>query len=91
MTTPVRIVRSISFVDGGLTLEYVTPADDIKANGVTVNHALMVPAGDDYDDEIDAVIEAVNALLEDVLEDLPVLAPMDFAPPVDEDDDSEDD
>lgn len=84
---PSRVVRSVQFVDGAVTVEYVTPADDIKANGITVNHALMIPVGDDYDDEIDAVLDAVYALLEDVLEDLPVLEPMSF----DVDDDNDDD
>lgn len=84
----VRIIRAVNFLEDAVTIEYVTPEEDVKANGVTVNHALMVPAGDDYDDEIEAVFDAVQALLADVLEDLPRLEPVDLTP---DDPDTEDD
>lgn len=32
-------------------------------------HTVQIPVGSDYDDEIEAVTEALRALLEDVLDD----------------------
>lgn len=86
MIAPRRIIRSVQWLDDGVAIEYLSPAEDLKANGVTVNHVLAVPAGDDYDDELEVLTEAAHALLEDVLEDLPRLDAVSFEDPEDDDD-----
>lgn len=68
------VIRTITIDDAGVSLEYVAPANDIKANGVQVNHVLFVPRNDDYDDEISDLEDRAQYLVRDVLEDLPALA-----------------
>lgn len=86
MNPPRRIIRSIQWSDDGVAIEYMSPAEDLKANGVTLNHVLVVPAGDDYDDELEALTESAHFLLEDVLEDVPRLEAISFDDPDDDDD-----
>lgn len=83
---PKRVIRSVNFVEDAVFVEFFSPADDIKANGVIINHSIAVPTGESYDDEIEALTDAVFALLEDVLEDIPGLEPADLSPPEEEDD-----
>lgn len=84
------LVRGVTFdPDGSVVVEYCAPDQDLKANGVVVNHILMVPVGDQYDDEIETVLTAIQALLVDVLEDLPVMKPM--PDPSDDEADEDDD
>jgi hypothetical protein len=85
------IVRSIVFDDdGAAVIEYCVPAQDVRDNGVVLNHLLSVPREDQYDDEIDAVTDAVQALLADVLEDFPTMAPFTL-PRLDDTDDTDPD
>jgi hypothetical protein len=70
------VVRTITLTQDGVSLEYVRPEKDVKANGVQQNHVLFVPLGDEYDDEIDNLTEAAVYLVTDVLEDLPMLRSM---------------
>lgn len=91
VTTARILLRSITFQpDMSAIVEYCIPAQDARRNGVVLNHVMQVPYGDDYDDEIDAVQDAVLALIDDVLEDLPHLEPMSFTKPEDDDDDDDD-
>lgn len=84
-----RLIRALTFNnDGSVTIEYVTPSEDFKANGLALNHAILVPAGEDYDDEIEAAREAALALLIDALFDLAHLGPYQ-APVATEDNDDE--
>lgn len=90
------LLRSVGFQeDGSVVLEYCIPSQDARENGVILNHVMAVPYGGDYSDEIDAVTNAVIALIDDVLEDLPNLEPMRLSRQQDDntadDDDSEDD
>jgi hypothetical protein len=63
--------------DGGLQVGYFDAAGpDIKENGVLHMHTLIVPVGDEYDDELRAVHEALRYLVNDVLEDLPHMKPV---------------
>lgn len=73
MAVPDYLVRTITIDDTGVSLEYVAPAADIKANGVQLNHVVFIPREDDYDDEIGGLEDAALYLLRDVLEDLPNL------------------
>jgi hypothetical protein len=65
----IQEIRVIS--DGGLQVAYYHANADIKKNGVIHLHNLIVPEGDQYDDEIRAVIDAAVYFVRDVLEDLP--------------------
>ncbi len=62
--------------DGGVQIGFYTPSEDVKANQVVHLHTLVVPPNDEYDDEIEAAIEAIKHLVADVLEDLPNLPAM---------------
>lgn len=59
--------------DGGVQVSYYLPETDLKANGVLHMHTVIIPAGDQYDDEIGAFRDALTHLLLDVLDDLPTL------------------
>lgn len=85
------MLRTVSFEDtGAVVLEYCIPAQDARENGVVLNHILQVPYGQDYDEEIDAVHDALLALVSDVLEDLPHLEPLRPRAPEPDDDDDDD-
>lgn len=72
-----RYVQAITVgPDGGLQIGYYTPSTDVKANGVILLSNLIVPPGDEYDDEIEAVLDAIKHLVADVLEDFPNLEAM---------------
>lgn len=95
MTTsgPVRqvLLRTITFQpDDSIVLEYCIPDQDARENGVILNHTMAIPYGKDYDSEIDAVHDAVLALIDDVLEDLPHLEPL-RPSHIDDDEDDEND
>jgi hypothetical protein len=85
------LIRTITFQDEGLVIEYCHPGQDARSNGVVLNHAMLIPHGSDYDEEIDTLTEAAAALLLDVLEDLPVLQPLLRAGDEDDDEDDDDD
>lgn len=70
---PDLIIRTITMDETGVSIEYVQPAQDIKANGVQMNHVLFIPRNDDYDDEILDLEEKALYLVRDVLEDVPDL------------------
>lgn len=89
---PRILVRSVAFQpDESVVLEYCIPDQDVRQNGVVLNHVMSIPYGQDYDDEIDAVRHATLALIDDILEDLPRLEPLAVAPPEDDDDEDDDD
>lgn len=79
------VITSVDLSAAGLGIAYFAPGEGLKANGVVLAHSISIPHGDEYDEEIDAVIAAVTALLDDVLEDLPVMDA--YAPPEDEEED----
>ena len=80
-------IRSITFQsDGSIAIEYIG-LTDFKANGLQLQHVALVPAGEDYDDEIEAVHEAALELVRDVVDDLGRVAPFNFNPPEEDDGD----
>lgn len=93
MTNRDRVVGGIELdlQSGGCTITYVTPKLDAKANGLLLNHSIAIPYSDDYVDEIDAVVDAIQALLDDVLEDFEALGPPESTPVENEDDEDDDD
>lgn len=90
-----RIIRSMTFQpDGSVAVEYVTPATDLRQNGLEQNSVLLIPYGSDYDDEIDALMDLCVDTLEDALEDFESMEPWDLneiteIDGVDDDDDDE--
>lgn len=85
------LLRNVGFQpDGSVVMEYCIPSQDARSNGVVLNHVMQIPYGKDYDDEIDAVQDAVLALIDDVLEDLPHLEPLNLTNIEDDEDDDED-
>lgn len=74
--------------NGAIGIEYVNVAD-CKENGMQLDCQLIIPADKDYDDEIEAIRDAIHAALEDALEDFPQLRAYD--PNKYDDDDDEDD
>lgn len=66
-------IQNIGVDSEGLQIGYLIPSEDVKSNSVVHIHQLAVPIGADYDDEIEAVIQAARHLVLDVLEDLPRL------------------
>jgi hypothetical protein len=80
-----RDVRSITFdPDGSATIEYLSPEEDLRVNGVILNHAMLVPSCDDYDGGIDDARNAALALLDDVLSDLVRVPAVDLEEPEDD-------
>ena len=76
--------------NGAVAVEYVN-ADDCKENGMQMDTTLYIPAGKQYDDEIEAIKDAVQAALTDALEDFPELPVFDPNKYVEDDDDDDED
>jgi len=68
-----RLVLSVQFDDDVLTVTYGEMFD----NGLASERALNIPKGSDYDDEIAAVQDAVDSLLDDAIEDSALMTPID--------------
>ena len=53
---------------GGLVIEYLTPAKDVRTNGMVLNHALLVPPEDAFTEllvEVELVLQrTLSAALE---------------------------
>ena len=78
MPNETMIIRSIGLLEDGVLLEYVDYQKDLRDSGLVLNHTIFIPAGDDYDDEIEAVVLAVRALLADALQDFANVPPTDL-------------
>jgi hypothetical protein len=86
-----HLIRSVSFaMDGTAVVEYIDPATDLKENGVALNKALFVPDSTDYADGIEAVHEAAEILVDDVLEDMDTLGPPTSLPKESDEDEDDD-
>lgn len=85
---PLTQIVGIDFTPEGLGLGYMRVPKDVRKNGLVWQHQVLVPHGSDYDDEIEALMDAAQALLADVLDDEDRAEPID--PPGDEEDDDED-
>lgn len=75
--------------EGGLVITYGRFPRDVKKNGLMWSHQVHVPADSDYDDEIEAVTDALHALLIDVLEDEELAEPMEITHEEQEEDDED--
>lgn len=86
---PLNEIASIEFTQHGLGITYTRVPRDIRKNGLIWQHQVGVPHGSDYDDEIEALMEAAQALLDDVLDDEDRAEPIDPEPEQDEDEDDD--
>lgn len=82
-----HIVRgcSVDAETGGVVLEYLTPASDVRTNGLVVNHALLIPPEDQFAEIIDALEAALQAALTDALAMFEDAAALDVPSLVDDD------
>lgn len=72
---PERRVQNVQVDEDGIQVVFYTPEQDAKAPGIVQLHTLMIPKGADYDDEITAAIDALQYLINDVLDDWDTLEP----------------
>lgn len=77
----------ITFAPEGVQLTYSRLPDDLKKNGLVWQHNVFVPNRSDYDDELQVLVDATNALLLDVLDDEETAEHIEPPKEKDEDDD----
>lgn len=71
MSSPhTQVIRTVSFQPEGVAVEYTTPAEDYRENGLMLNHVMFIPHDADYEDEIEQALQAAQALLADALDDV---------------------
>lgn len=85
-----RVILSLNLDAEAVSVVYLTLPTDLRETGLAQQHSLLIPAGGDYDDEIEAVRDAALALLEDALEDFEKVPPYELVEPDGDDDDDED-
>lgn len=61
--------------DGSLEIQYLDKEADVKAIGAVLLHSLLVPATEDYAENIESIRNAAGFLVADVMEDWENLAP----------------
>ncbi len=88
MTDTELVINNLEKTKTGLSITYIRLPRDARKNGLIWQHNVVVPFGSDYDDEIEAVDDALNALLVDVLDDEDRAEPVDV---IDEEDKEADD
>lgn len=71
-----REIRSITFAPDGLVIEYVDLDQDIRSNGLVMNHALRVPDDSTYHDAIVEVDRTAAELLTKAMDDWLVTDPL---------------
>lgn len=82
-----HLIRGVSFdLDtGGAVIEYVTPADDVRENGLVRNHALLIPPTDQFDESIVTLLRAAETALQFCLDAYGQAPPLDLTPEPDDD------
>lgn len=65
-----HLIRGTSFDagTGGVVIEYLTPAEDVRANGLVINHALLIPAEPEFEVLLEELEEAAQRALSTALE-----------------------
>lgn len=64
------LVRNVAIHPDGVAIDYLRLPADTRENGLTVTHNIWIPRGEDYEDELDAIEDAVKEAVMDALEDL---------------------
>jgi hypothetical protein len=67
-----RLIGSLRFEETGVVVEF----DEVYPNGLIRQQTLMIPHAGDYMDEITAVQDALDELVDDVMEDTGLMTPM---------------
>lgn len=83
----IPVIEGIDISPDGVSISYLRLPLDIRKNGLAWRHQVFVPAGSDYDDELEALNDAALALLADVLDDEDRAEPIE---PQEEEDDDDD-
>ena len=87
-----REISSVEFFVDGVLITYSTIPDDMRVTGLSFKHTLLIPLGDgEYDEEYDHAYQAIQALLNDALEDVAELEPYDPREEDERDSDDDDD
>ena len=86
-----RIIRSIQVNPDSVDLAYMDDADVRLGGAVFQTHHISIQRGSNYDNEIDALEAAAEALLTDCLEDFTSSPAYAIPAPPDDDDDDDDD
>lgn len=84
-----RVILGLELGGDSVTFTYITIPADIRETGLAQQHTIQIPLGGDYEDEVDALMEAAEALLEDALDDFERLPA--YEPPGDDEEDDGDD
>ena len=63
------LIRTITIMPDGVTLEFMDTEGDLRESGLQLQHALFVPDDEEYEDEIQALLDSAHALLLDGLQD----------------------
>lgn len=89
--TDKHVIRAIQFLpDDDVIIEYFTPEQDIKSNGLLLSHQILLPGAGDYYEHLDVILDTAQALLVDGLDDHERLGPLELPTiPEGEDDDRE--
>lgn len=82
-------ITGVELSQEGISIGYVRLPADVRKNGLVWQHSVSVPYRSDYDDEIEALVEAAQALLADVLDDEDRAEPID--PSIEEEEEDDDD
>ena len=82
-------ITGVTLQPEGIEITYVRVPQDVRKNGLMWQHAVLVPLGSDYDDEIETFIDALRALLTDALDDEDRAEPIEPGSEEDEDDDDD--
>lgn len=62
-------IRGLAFHGEGVTVDYVVPEQDLRANGLVQNRVLLIPAIEDYAGLLDDLVDAAQALLGRAVDD----------------------
>lgn len=85
-----HVLRGVTFDDQSesVVIEYMTPDRDVKRNGICLNHAVMIPALDEFRELLLDLHEACQRALQDSLAAFANADTVDLPSAMDEDDDA---
>jgi hypothetical protein len=70
------MILQVEFQPDAVVITYLTIPDDLRATGLQLTHQLVIPMDtDEYEQEVQAVLDALKALLADALDDVDNLPP----------------
>lgn len=78
-------VRAVGFHPDGVTFDYVSPEEDVRDNGMALNHILFVPHSEDFAELLDTLVDAIDTAMNGAMAALRQTPPVDLS---DDDDDA---